>query len=226
MSHGAGPRNTGCHVLVHGASGFGKTRLVLEACHDPAMVGRFDGGILWVTLGEQPDVCTVLQDLYARVVGAEPVVAGTDALAQALAAALSAAVGSRRCLLVVDDVWRAADLRPFLELTCCTLVVTSRLRDVLARAGEVDWVNVPVEEMNVDEGAALLGRGLAVDPAAEKELRLMADQLGCWPLLLGLVNARLLMETQVRHSVSDGLSFVQALFRRRGVLEFDSHDET
>ena len=51
----AGHRNpSGRTVVLHGTGGFGKTTLALSVCHDPDVFAACDGGILWVTLGEQP----------------------------------------------------------------------------------------------------------------------------------------------------------------------------
>lgn len=214
----------GRHLLVHGSGGFGKTRLVLLACHDPALCEVFDGGMLWVTLGERPDVHAVLRDLYTVVVGEVPAVAGTEALARALAKTLADLAGTRRCLLVVDDVWHRADLQPFLEIAPCTLVVTSRQRDLLGRSGQLDWAEVSVQEMHAEEAAALLGRGLALDEPVAAAVRTLADELGCWPLLLGLVNARVQEETRAGRAVADAVALVRELFSRRGVLGFDPRD--
>ncbi len=45
---------------VHGLGGIGKTTLVAALAHDPAVQTRFPDGILWVTLGQQPDVLSFL----------------------------------------------------------------------------------------------------------------------------------------------------------------------
>ena len=43
-------------TALSGAGGFGKTTLAAALCHDEDIVQNFDDGILWVTLGQTPDV--------------------------------------------------------------------------------------------------------------------------------------------------------------------------
>ena len=43
-------------TALTGAGGFGKTTLAAALCHDEDIMENFDDGILWVTLGQTPDV--------------------------------------------------------------------------------------------------------------------------------------------------------------------------
>jgi hypothetical protein len=43
-------------MSLHGPGGFGKTTLDKDLCRDPEIQEAFDDGILWVTLGEKPNV--------------------------------------------------------------------------------------------------------------------------------------------------------------------------
>jgi hypothetical protein len=45
-------------TALQGAGGFGKTTLATALCHDEDVITAFDAGILWVTLGETPNVLT------------------------------------------------------------------------------------------------------------------------------------------------------------------------
>lgn len=205
-------------TLVQGAGGFGKTTLAIDACHQPEMVNAFPEGMLWVALGEKPDLLMKLSDLYASVTGSAPAVAGIDAIEDALRKVLE----QRRCLLVVDDVWRVEDLAPFLRLVGPRILVTTRIRTLIEQAGQIGWLEVPVDEMEVGEAAALLGRGLSLDDSTRDALRGLADRLGCWPLLLDLANARLAEEQKSRRgNLAECIDRVMTLFERRGVLGFD-----
>ena len=172
---------------MQGGGGCGKTTLAIDSCHQPGVVKAFPDGLLWVTLGEKPDLEQVLHNFYVVVTGVLPIVYGRDATGEAIAQALR----GRHCLIVVDDAWRTEDLQPFLRLDGPRLLVTTRLRMLLEEAGQVTWCEVPVDEMKVDEAVALLGRGLAREASASDALQGLAVRLGCWPLLLELVNARI-----------------------------------
>src|ERR1700681_3077044 len=54
-------------TALSGAGGFGKTTLATALCHDPDIVENFDDGILWVTLGQTPDVLGSLLTAYAAL---------------------------------------------------------------------------------------------------------------------------------------------------------------
>jgi len=214
-------RVAGVHTVVQGAGGIGKTTLALDACHIPEIVREFPDGILWAALGEKPDLARILGDLHVAATGSPAGVIGVDAIGQALGKAL---VGCR-CLIVIDDAWRADDLQHFLALDGPQLLVTTRIRNLVEQAGLTRWREVSVDEMEAKEGATLLGRGLPLDTGTWDLLRELADRLGCWPLLLELVNSRLLEEQKSRQRpLAEYIDRVAQLFERRGVLGFDRRD--
>ncbi|HEU0202547.1 MAG TPA: NB-ARC domain-containing protein, partial [Burkholderiaceae bacterium] len=214
-SGGAG-RNT----LVWGPGGFGKTTLALLACHAPEVVKAFPDGMLWVALGEHADLPTVLSDLHVTIAGERPAASGTSAIAETVAKALA----GRRCLLVIDDVWRSDDLAPFLTFDGPRLLVTSRIQNLLAETIATDWGAIPVDQMEAEEAAALLGRGLSLDARSRVAITDLADKLGCWPLLLGLANARLLEEHKSRRNIAECIERVATVYKAKGVLGFDRRD--
>jgi TIR domain/NB-ARC domain len=55
-----------------GAGGFGKTTLAAALCHDDDIILNFDDGVLWVTLGQNPNVLSGLITLYAALTGERP----------------------------------------------------------------------------------------------------------------------------------------------------------
>jgi len=52
---------------LHGPGGFGKTTLAKDLCRDPEIQEAFDDGILWVTLGEQPNIRDALAKRYEEL---------------------------------------------------------------------------------------------------------------------------------------------------------------
>ncbi len=209
------------HTCVQGAGGFGKTTLALLACHDARSVDAFPDGMLWTSLGEAPDLLRILGDLHVQVTGEPAAVSGVASLGSALAKALK----GRRCLVVVDDVWSADDLEPFLAWQGPRFLVTTRHRALVQSLSTDAWCEVEVDELSVPEAAELLGRGFEVDTPARDALRALAQALGCWPLLLELAAARLREEhRRGRGTLRQCIDFASTLLDRKGVLGFDRRD--
>ena len=62
----------GVAVTLRGPGGFGKTTLAAALCHDDRILDAFDDGILWVTLGQNPNLLNELVKLYAALTGERP----------------------------------------------------------------------------------------------------------------------------------------------------------
>ena len=107
QSGGGGP--VAITTALAGAGGFGKTTLAAALCHDPDLIENFGDGILWVTLGQKPDVLAAAVTLYAALTDERPAFATVEDAANKIAEKL----GDQTCLMVIDDVWNAAHLAPF-----------------------------------------------------------------------------------------------------------------
>jgi WD40 repeat protein len=209
------------YTVVRGAGGTGKTSLAIDACNTPEIIDIFPDGIFWITLGERPAFATILGDLHQAVTGNRVEVAGVEAIAQALVSVLE----GHRCLLVIDDVWHAEDLECLLQFNGPRLLVTTRISTLVDQIGGIEWREIIVDQMDPDEGATLLGRGLPTDEATRQILRGLSEQLGCWPLLLDLASARLREEHRRGGSdLAACIGRVRVLLERRGVLGFDRRD--
>jgi hypothetical protein len=208
--------SSGDPILVKGPGGAGKSTLALDACYVAEVVREFSGGVLWATLGEKPDVGTVLAGLYKLLTGHPAGEIGAEALGRALASELA----GRKCLIVVDDVWRPETLRPFLALEGPRLIVTTRIQNLAEECGHPDWPELVVDEMDPEEAFELLGRTLPLDTPSAFAMRRLAGDLGQWPLLLELANARLLEEYK-RRGLAEAIALVRQVFEHYGVLGFD-----
>lgn len=98
-------------TALHGVGGFGKTTLATAICHDDCVISAFDDGILWVTFGEQPDLRGALVKLYAALTDKRPDFKDAEDGATVIADCLA----EKSCLLVIDDVWEPAHLKPFVR---------------------------------------------------------------------------------------------------------------
>jgi hypothetical protein len=204
-------------VALRGAGGYGKTTLARAICHDPEVQTVFRNGIHWLTLGQSAgDLTARVKDLIFAVSGTRPEITGVDIASAHLAQLLA----DKDILLVIDDVWNAADLRPFLVGgPRCARLITTRDSSTLPRNAR----QVIVEAMQQDEAVALLGAGLPA--GAESVLHKLATRLGRWPLLLALANGAL------RERVLDGgqdlagaLNHINRALNKRGLTAFDAHD--
>jgi WD40 repeat protein len=179
-----GPAEVGLTTALQGAGGFGKTTLAAWACHRPEVERRYPGGLLWATIGQEvhgADLAEKVNDLAFVLSGTRPAVADPDTAGAELGRLLDEQ--AEPVLLVVDDVWDAAQLRPFrFGGRACTRLVTTRIPDLLPAGGP----RVLVDAMSAGQARGLVADGVAGLPAgAAQELAAVA---GRWPVLLNLVN--------------------------------------
>jgi WD40 repeat protein len=190
-------------TALAGAGGFGKTTLAAALCHDEDIIENFDDGILWVTLGQTPDVLRSLLTTYAALTGERPGFAGVEDAAFQLGQKLE----ERTCLVVIDDVWDAAHLRPFLRGgKSAARLFTTRDARIASEASPVS-----VDEMREEEALRMLTQGVANLEAAEAGQ--LARRLGEWPLALELAAA------MMRERVSQGDSAAHAAGRLLEIIE-------
>ena len=93
-------------TALQGAGGLGKTTMAATVCHDDDIIDAYDDGILWVTLGERPDILGALSKLYASLTGERPIFVDVEDAGFHLAERLD----EKNCLIVIDDVWDTAHL--------------------------------------------------------------------------------------------------------------------
>jgi len=202
-------------TALRGAGGYGKTTLAKAVCHDPQVRQAFPDGVLWVTLGERPgELIGQVMDWIEALTGERPGFTGIDAAKAELAKSL----GERRCLLVIDDAWNEAHLRPFLHGgSHCARLITTRDSGTLPHGA----FKVNVDAMQSGEAVALLGVGLV--ERFDKSLYDLAKRLGEWPLLLKLANGVLRERVHERgQSLPEALTYVRAALDEGGLTVFDA----
>jgi WD40 repeat protein len=206
-------------TALQGAGGYGKTTLAVALCHDERVIGAFDDGILWVTLGQSPNVLIELTKLYEALTAEQ-----SDFVDETQAELkLREKLENRNCLLVIDDVWQRARLEPFLQggKKTCARLITTRRSDLV-----MDAKRIRVDEMTPEESVAVLAARIPGEkrPRDLQPFRHLAARLKEWPLLLklaaGVIGARL-----ERGDTLDGaLDYVNRAYDRRGLTAFDPKD--
>jgi hypothetical protein len=208
-------------AALKGAGGYGKTTLAKALAHDPDIQDAYFDGVLWVELGEKPEnLIGAIANLVKRLTGEPPGLATVNDAA----AALGEALGDRRILLVVDDVWREQDLRPFLQGGHkATRLITTRLNRVLPS----DAFRQPVDAMKGEEARALLSSGLPKDQILVEANAMsdLAGRLGEWAQLLKLVNGFLRERViEGRERLCDALADANARLTEEGLDSFSADE--
>lgn len=185
-------------VGVTGGSGFGKTTLAASVSRDDRAVALFPDGVLWVAVGQDaagPDLANKINDLSGRLAGTRPSFTDPEKAGEHLGNLLA----DKRCLLVIDDVWRRAQLESFAAAgRRCRRLVTTRFPELLPEHA----TPVAVGAMRLDQAQAVLCAGWSTHHPDQVDPLLARTQ--SWPLLLVLANRA------VRKYVSGGLSLSAA----------------
>lgn len=208
-------------TALRGAGGFGKTALAQAVCEHPAVRRRFPAGILWTTLGQDLGDAQRLvrvRDLLRWWTRKE---AASYETLEAAAGFLRDSLSGQKVLLVLDDVWLAADVTPFAGITApAALLITTRNARALPSAARA----VVVDALELPRAVELLGQGLSPLPPAAVLDRL-AGKLGEWPILLKLVNAQLREEYRDGVAADEAFRIVEDTLGELGLTAFDREDE-
>ncbi len=194
----AGASGSGLPAGITGDSGFGKTTLATAACRDARVAKSFPDGVLWTTVGYDaagPDLADKLNELSERLSGTRPSFTDPDKAGEHL----GNLVADKRCLLVIDDVWRRCQLEPFTAVgRRCRRLVTTRFPELLARGA----APVTAGAMRPDQAQAVLCAGWSTHHPDQVDPLLARTQ--AWPLMLALANRA------VRKYVGNGRSLCEA----------------
>ena len=201
-------------TALQGGGGFGKTVLATMLCHDEDIIESFSSGILWVTLGEDPNVLSILTGLV-NTLGRET--KQFQSITEARAA-LRTALNTGDYLLVIDDVWKSHHVEPFLDPDDnVARMITTRYFDVIV---EADAAEVSVNEMQSKEAVQVLVSGFEISPQDEKAYAAFAEQLGGWALLLKIANGMLKKDIKRRRTPDIALQRLEERFNQNGVKIF------
>ncbi len=208
-------------TALRGAGGFGKTALAQAVCEHELVRKRFAAGILWITLGERLNEAQRLarvRDLLRWWTRKEQPSYET---LESAAGFLRESLSGQRVLLVLDDVWLAADVAPFAGIaTPASLLITTRNTRALPTAAHT----VVVDALEVPRAVELLGQGLSPLPTVST-LERLAAKLGEWPILLKLVNAQLREEYRDGVAANEAFRIVEETLGEMGLTAFDREDE-
>lgn len=167
---------------LYGGGGFGKTTVARLVCQHPAIRARFVGGVIWAEIGQDrhgADLTTLIADLCQQLSHQRPDFANPDQAGYHLGGLLAQRPPT---LLVIDDLWDAGQLAPFLHGEAVTRLVTTRIANLLS--GEA--VAVQVDGMDDAQARQLLTGGLP--PLPESLVARLLDLTGGWALPTAMAN--------------------------------------
>jgi hypothetical protein len=170
---------------VHGLGGIGKTTLVAALAHDPAVQARFPDGVLWVRLGQEPDVLSFLSG-WIQALGDYDF---RPTVVDMASSHLCTLVHDKACLLVVDDAWQADHVRPFLVgRERCRVLVTTRDATLARKVGAQLY---DLDVMTEAQALALFEARLGALDGDRGPAAALARELGYLPLALELAAAQI-----------------------------------
>ena len=171
---------------IHGLGGIGKSTLAAALCYSPDVQARFPDGILWATLGQQPEQLPLLS-AWIQALGDYQFRPTT---VEAASTHLRTLLHDKAALLVVDDVWNPDHGRSFLVGgPRCRVLITTRRADVADEVGaDLHELDVMTPEQSLGLLAARLGR--ALDDAERPDALRLAKAVGYLPLALELAAVR------------------------------------
>jgi hypothetical protein len=174
-----------------------------------------------VTLGENPgNLVGKIEDLIYMLNQEQP--GFTDSHAEG--ARLAELLANCDILLVVDNVWDAKHLKPYLQGgKRCARLITTRNEGVLPANAQ----SLVVDAMQPGEAVQLLYSGLqpgAFTTTDMQSLRTLVARLGEWALLLNLANGVLRDRVGHGEALANALAYLNKALDRRGLTAFDAEN--
>lgn len=170
---------------IAGMAGIGKTTLTWDLIRDDDIVTHFKDAILWASLGQNPDIMSVLKAWADGLrIDIDGDGTGPEELKQKIASTLS----RRRVLIVIDDVWDKNTLEGLnVANPRSSYIITSRdIRNVIDFLDSSQLVTVPLlsKKQAVNLFQNLVPTAYSAAPDAAQEL---VGRLGGLPLAIMLL---------------------------------------
>ena len=178
---------------IYGLGGIGKSTLAAVLAHNLEVQTHFPDGVLWVTLGQNPDLLPLLGNWIKSLGDRDYKPVTVDDAKMHLQTLLY----DKKALLVVDDAWNPEHVEPFRVggLNCRVLVTTREA--VIKGATRYD-----LDVLTAEQSLKLLQKSCVPLTADEQQLaQELAVTVGYLPLALDLAAAQ----------VAEGVSWAELL---------------
>ncbi|MEQ8999137.1 MAG: NB-ARC domain-containing protein [Coleofasciculus sp. B1-GNL1-01] len=168
---------------IYGLGGIGKSTLAAALTYDPEIQDYFPDGVLWVTLGQQPDLLSHLSRWIQELgdYDFKPTTIDTASMH------LQRLLYDKAVLLVVDDVWSLDHFEPFRFWgTKCRLLVTTRENLI------IDAIRYELDVMTQEQSLTLLENSVGkLSKTERQQAKDLAKTVGYLPLALELAAAQI-----------------------------------
>jgi WD40 repeat protein len=174
-------------TAVRGMAGIGKTALAQALCFDEVTQAAFPDGIVWIPVGKDPRDTVPLLREAGKALGDSP--EGYDSL-QSASNRLRNLLRDKSALIVLDDIWDARDVAPFLfDSPRSRLMITTRDgRTAVSLGGEQQELAVFTSEQSLQLISLWSGCDRSQLPPEAADL---IRECGCLPLAVAMVGAQL-----------------------------------
>jgi tetratricopeptide (TPR) repeat protein len=176
-------------AVLHGPPGVGKTVIASAFAHDEEVSGAFPDGVLWLSLGEHPDLLRRLTE-WARTIPDPQLAEQGYSDLEGGVGRLRSLLRDRAYLLVVDDAWTPEHIEQAFLIggPRCLLLVTTRQERIAAKIGAEKIELAPMVE---EEATELMSRWAGPISQTDAPIaRQLAQEVGYLPLALELIGAR------------------------------------
>ncbi len=185
-------------LALHGLPGVGKTSLVCVLLQQIGIYQHFEDGILWANLG--PDANLIEHFVrWSHLLGIAAADIEKTKTPGDWIRLLRFAIGKRRFLIILDDLWRAEDAL-LLQVggIQCSYLITTRF-PLLAVQMAAPGNTIALPELSREDGINLLAR--FVPDILEKEpiwIGALVQQVGALPLALTIIARHLQVQAYTR----------------------------
>ncbi len=175
-------------TALYGMGGIGKSTLAIRLMQDCAVRRHFPNGVIWVEIGQTPNLQTRLADVGVDLGDVREAYVGEGVDLESASRRLGGLLQNKQALLVLDDVWDHRHVGQFPVVgTACRMLITTRSG---ALAGIIKGVDVRLNVLTDEEGAALIATETGAPPDDPRLMRISAA-LGGHTLAITLAAARL-----------------------------------
>ncbi len=208
-------------TAIHGLGAIGKSTLATALAHDQDVQNHFCDGILWVTLGQKPNLLPLLSGWVQQLGDNNFKATSVEATSNHLRTLLH----DKAVLLVVDDAWNTEDAQAFkVGGARCQVLVTTREAGIAEVLGASTFsLDVMQPSQAMELLTKKLGRNLGETETQEAEA--LAKAVGYLPLALDLAAAQVDCGTAWTVLLQDMQQEVARLKTLDDQLARDANDE-